>query len=474
VRTFRLDSILVISSAVLTLCLRAADAGPSYATAQSVAKSVVAITATHCADGSSRAGTGFVYQSTNQVVTAHHVVAGCGDFSLWFERVPGQPTVAAHIARVLMKNDLALLAIQGTVGTPTLQLAQTVDFNDSLKAIGYAVNQPTLSDQDISFSIGNDHLRQMLPPENLRELSGSPLDLDATIYRFKSSLYPGMSGGPIFDTLGKVVAIVAGGLKSGAVAASWGWPAARLADLMSSNDPLDSGVNLTQVYYTYARRGDAFESRRCGNIDFVRIARRSFGAMSRTADNPDRLLHTVAISTRPISEVNAMEFDIWTNVESGATVAVPAGINLQIQNGLCFAASTTGPFVQLIWGTPAGDDMAIAAANEFEQRFMGPMAVPNFGYSVDNGLTLPEGQLRNDGFLVNRKAFVIRKSPPAMTSNGMHQFETIMHRGTTFVGVATVNGNFPICAGPCPLDPAYLIEWTRFILGTQLATYPVY
>ena len=387
----RLGSALVASATAVTTFACAATAGPSYTTAQTVAKSVVAITATRCADGSSRTGTGFLYQSPNQIVTAHHVVGGCKDFSLWFERAPGQPTVSAHITRVLMKSDLALLALdRAPVATSTLRQAQAVDFNDSLKAIGYPVNQPTLSDQDVNFSIGNDRLRQMLPPENLRELSSSALDLDARIYRFKSALYPGMSGGPIFDTLGNVVAIVAGGLKSGAVAASWGWPVTLLADLIGSRDPLDSAINLSQIYYTYAQRGSATERQRCGNIDFVRIARRSFGAMSRTADNPDRLQYTAAISMRPLSEINAIEFDIWTDVNSGATVAVPADNDLQVRNGLCVAASKTGPFVQLIWGTPAGDN-AVAAANEFEQRFMSPIAVPNYGYGVDWALTLPTG-----------------------------------------------------------------------------------
>jgi hypothetical protein len=288
-----------------------------------------------------------------------------------------------------------------------------------------------------------------------------------------------MSGGPIFDTSGNVVAIVAGGLKSGAVAASWGWPSALLTSLLQSNDPIDQAVNLSSTYYTYPRQ-ETSERRRCGDIDFVRIARRSFGTMFGTADNPDRLQFTAALSTRPLDEVYAIQFDIWTNIGSGATVAVPANVDLNAQNGLCVAQSTHGPFAQLIWGTPADQNTVVAAANEFEQRFMAPLAVPNFGFQVDPGLTLPGGQLRPDGFLVNRKAFTIAKSPGGPVVDTVHQFETIMARGGTFVGVATVNSNFRRCLQPtglfgaCAYDPGYLTEWTRFILGTQLATYPIY
>ena len=89
--------------------------------------------------------------------------------------------------------------------------------------------------------------------------------------------------------------------------------------------------------------------------------------------------------------------------------------------------------------------------------------------------------MRSDGFLVNRKAFTIAKSPPGMMVNFIHQFETIMHRGGTFVGVATVNSNWTRCMQAngqwnfcAPADPEYLLEWARFVLGTQLATYPVY
>jgi S1-C subfamily serine protease len=456
------------------------QAGPSRETAQTVANSVVSITAGRCSSGPDRAGTGFLFQDPRQVVTANHVVAGCTDISLWFERVPGRPTMRANLARVLLRDDLALLSIPQAVSAQALRSARTVNLNDSLLAIGYPVDSPTMTDQDVSFSIGNSTLRQMLPTENQQELAGGTLDLDAQIYRFKSALYPGMSGGPIFDASGDVVAVVAGGLKSGAVAASWGWPANLMPALLSSNDPLNQAINVSKTYYTYSRASSAAERRRCGNLDFVRIATRSFGSMSRTADNPDRLQYTATISTRPIDEINAIQFDIWTHMQSGATVAVPAGIVLEAASGACLAKSPTGPFMQLIWGTPADDSQVIAAAAQFEQQFMAPMAVPNYGYNIDPALTLPGGQWRADGFLVNRKAFTIAKSPPAPQFQAIHQFETIMHRGGTFVGVGTINSNFMRCLQPngvyglCTFDQNYLSEWTRFILGTQLATYPVY
>jgi trypsin-like peptidase len=476
----RWDPNILMIAVALTGTSSQAIAKPDRSTAEQVAKSVVSITASQCDGQSSRTGTGFLYQNSNRVVTAHHVVAGCRSISLWFERSPGQPTLQAQILRVLVKNDLALLSINSSIDAPFLRRADSVDFNETLKAIGYPINQPTLGDQDVDFSIGNDQLRLMLPTENLRELAGLPLDLNARIYRFKSALYPGMSGGPIFDTNGDVVAIVAGGLKSGAVAASWGWPAKLLTDLQTSRDALDTFVDVPRTFYTYSRRGASTERRRCGNIDFARVARRSFSAMSGTADNPDRLAFTVNMSGRPRAEIDAFEFDIWSNLESGATVAVPAGTDLHPENGLCIANSTTGPFYQLIWGTPIDQSQQITAAIEFEQRFMAPRAMPNFGYEPDTVLTLPQGQLRNDGFLVNRKAFTINRSPFAQVIDGMHQFETIMTRSGAFVGVATVNFDLKRCLTPvgqflsCPMDSNYLAEWTRFVLGTQLATFPVY
>jgi S1-C subfamily serine protease len=59
--------------------------------------------------------------------------------------------------------------------------------------------------------------------------------------RLDGHFLPGLSGAPIFDVSGKVVAIGSGGLKSGAASVSWAVPALHLEALLLSQERLGNG-----------------------------------------------------------------------------------------------------------------------------------------------------------------------------------------------------------------------------------------
>lgn len=474
----------VLSATATVWCCTASSAllQVSPDVADKVADAVVEISARNCSGlPHERVGTGFAFGSADQIVTARHVIAGCGEVELWYERTPNQPRRSASIVRVLVNHDLALLHVDQPPNQAALLVAGKVDRAEPLKAIGYAVGQPTLGDLDLSLSIGSNILRDMLPSENRAEISGTGIDLGSTIYRFSRPLYPGMSGGPIFDSDGNVVAIVAGGLKSGAVAASWGWPASLLASLQNSQDSTTSAANASATQFAYAGRSGPQPSVRCGGLDFEQSARVSFAEIAASSDNSLRLDTTVNFSARPRQEIEKLQFDIWIHRPSGATVVVPANAELQENGDSCVAHSDDGLFDLVVWGTPASTpDEVQHASLSFETDLMVPSAIPNIGYYPDQVLSFNGPQFRQDGLVINRKAFFIGKQALGPGKfRAIHQFETVMARGGSFVGVATINKQVDQCwngnqFGLCSFDPNYLEEWAHFVLATQMSTYPIF
>jgi hypothetical protein len=87
----------------------------------------------------------------------------------------------------------------------------------------------------------------------------------------------------------------------------------------------------------------------------------------------------------------------------------------------------------------------------------------------------------------NRKGYIHAKGPwnagMPMPTDVEHSFETLIAKSGSFLGVGTINSDLPTNLAACvqnqgqlpgcPHDSiAYLHEWTRFILATQLSTYP--
>ncbi len=472
----------VLSSVVLLSGTGAGEARVKVAISKQVSKAVVLITASGCAgDSPLRNGTGFAFGSANEIVTAYHVVAGCSNLELWYERLSGQPRKIARVSHVLARNDLALLDVDTPPSQASLIAADMVNNDEDFKAIGYAVGQPTLGDLDLTISVGSSRLRDMLPTENQQEIAKTAIDIDQPVLRFSKPMYPGMSGGPIFDERGQLIAVVAGGLKSGAVAASWGWPAALIKELKSSQENPDTTTAPTDTTYAYAVPHNV-ETVQCGKLTFTRGPTLSFGEIAASSDNLDRLNMTVNFSGKPRYEVEQFQFDVWAHRSSGATVVVPAGLQLQGSSMSCSARSPDGVFEEIIQAAPANDQNEIQlAALNFEASIMAPRAQGNIGWYADNVLTLTGPQYRQDGLVINRKGtFAAMNWIGPNRVRAVHQFETLMARGGSFVGIAAINNNVEQCVAPpnppllCNGTPEFLSDWAKFVLATQMSTYPIY
>lgn len=464
-----------------------ADDGPSAATVQTVMKSVVQVIATGCAGGGTGLGSGFIYHDSASVATALHVVAGCTDLRVYFERLPGQPYEPAHVVRVQSRLDLALLHLANPV--PSLPLIETGNppAHAELRAIGFIADQPSMEELPVSVSAGRAKLNDFLPATQARELQNTNpgIDLSNSIVRLASPLDPGMSGGPIIDAAGHVAAIGGGGLVNLPAPPSWGWPAGGLENLLASNESPTLVTSLpSQALHSFTSSGNAVTVLHCGELDLTLMGQRSFPALSPTADDPARLTYAVLASGLTAAAINSMEFDLWRNAASGAAILVPHGANLVQQQGSCAATSSDGIVKEVVYGQPVENQVALAAVSaQFERNVSAQYGMV---LQQDLPLTTPGtiiSQLRPDGLtLFNRKgAVMVRQTPfgPRLA----HLFATMLARGQMFVGIMTIDDPYIPFPPQCNLQPAFpgcaegsasLRKWAPFIISSQLSTFPAY
>lgn len=453
---------------------------------EQVSKAVVLVQARKCrGDTPERDGTGFAYGRSEDIVTAYHVVAGCSEITLWYEHASGQPFRKADISRVLKRNDLALLHTNQAPSSSFLTANLAYDKDEDFQALGYGDGSPSMGDLDLRISFGSDQLKTLLPTPNLQQISTALIDPSQQVVRFKSPLQPGMSGGPIFDKTGKVIAIVAGGLKSGAVPSSWGWPAGLLASLQTSQDLPDGQMRVSGTLFAFSHgdsKKDKKEMRTCGSLEFRKGASVAFMDAANSSDDIARLMTTIVASGVPKSEIDQFRFDTWVHDLSGATVVVPSGVNLEEIDGNCVAESDDGTFQEIVRAKLASTPLEVQMASvDFEKQVILSAAMPNLGWYPDNVLTQGIALTRPDGLVVNRKAiFVAKKMLAPGRVKAIHQFETIMARGGSFVGIGMINNDVEQCFNSmnqpvlCTIDPDYLREWAKFVFATQMSTYPVY
>lgn len=494
---------------LLACCAHAASAqaAPSAAVRNEVLRAVVQVKASGCSDGTSRTGSGFLFESSGRIVTAHHVVGGCASIQVRYEGIasPAKRIFDARLVRVLPSGDLGLLEVASAPPLPTLRLATaTISADGTYAGFGYPLGVPTAGDQPVTLAVGATRLKDILPDEAARELtrSGSRIVTDTDVLRLNVALQPGMSGGPIVDAAGEVVGIVAGGLKAGSAPVSWAWPRGGVRLLLASSERVDITVPLARIHYSSSDLEQLASAQRtgrrlkCGDLEFYDSGLRSLGDLMRGADDFQRVQYLIQISREDAQQLQQALFRVWIHTETGATAIVPDGYTLLNDASTCVAKSNRGPFQLLVWGAKTQQQADVQwRSQEFEQRVIGPRMPYQFGYQVDpqlttfvtlpNGAMVPGPQIRPNGLIFNRKGLTLAKAAmpfPGAPVPLAHSFHTLVAQSGNFLGVAALNDQIdpmlqacyasqfsgPQCAGAY----AHLKEWTRFVLATQLSTFP--
>jgi S1-C subfamily serine protease len=150
-------------------------------------------------------GTGFVISSNGHVVTNNHVIHECvGDVHGNFV---GESAAKLRVVSTDETNDLALLQAEGTFKDIATIRATAVHSGDPIIVIGFPFHGLLTSDFTVTTGI-------------ISSLAG--LFNDTRFLQISAPVQPGNSGGPLLDTRGTIVGVVAEKLNALRVARATG------------------------------------------------------------------------------------------------------------------------------------------------------------------------------------------------------------------------------------------------------------
>ena len=150
-------------------------------------------------------GTGFVISSNGHIVTNNHVIRECvGDVN---GNLVGESAAKLRVVSTDETNDLALLEAMGNFKDTATIRATAVHSGDPIIVIGFPFHGLLTSDFTVTTGI-------------ISSLAG--LFNDTRFLQISAPVQPGNSGGPLLDTRGTIVGVVAEKLNALKVAKATG------------------------------------------------------------------------------------------------------------------------------------------------------------------------------------------------------------------------------------------------------------
>lgn len=464
---------------------------PSHQVLSSARDDVGLVVATNCSDGRDRSGTAFVWPNPGQVITARHVVAGCNSIFITFKN---HGTVRATPLREIRAQDLIALELNTATGATVQTLTDEFPpVHSQVAVVGFALGAPTADDKLLTVTTGNQpppaQLRDLLPAAEQNAVANNgPWDLATAILRLDGNLTHGHSGAPVFDHQGRVVAIGAGGLKSGATGIVWAVNASYLMDpsnwsTVAAGQTVNPESNLS---FSVQRPQSSIRSVNCGSFRLSLSRTSSFYEIAATVDDPQglqKLQNTVGFGL-PIN-FNNLEFEVWEDLVSGAVIPLPEGSTLQPSGSGCAATVGSGVTIWIRSYDASGDGNYQFSIQNFSLQLENDIGVAIGPSVMDANFTYTYPLSRPDGFMANRKGAAGQVVP--IDQSSMYQnygFVSHIGRGPHYVGVAalrqgsTINmflvnqcqatGNVATCNQA--LAPQY--DWAMAALSVHMSTMP--
>jgi hypothetical protein len=472
--------------------LPVAAQAPAPALVQAATREVGQVVADNCGSSGTRTGTGFVWPDSDRVVTARHVVAGCSRVSV---RFPGRAPVGARPERELVAEDLLLLRLDTPSGlTPARIDVALPPIHSRVAAVGYALGAPTAADKLLTVDATNAEpgakLKDLLPAHIRQEIEAhGPWSLETGILRLDGNLVSGLSGAPLLGPSGAVVAIGAGGLQDGAGGIVWAVRAVYLPRLRGA--PVIAATARTlerSSRFAFADQApqSVLTTAGCGNFTLTRSRTVPLSVLERNTDDPRGLEQFMRTVGGSLGAGGTDRYDVWVDLASGASIAVPEGTRLAHSPVGCYAA--VSPTVGLSITTyRASASNPVALLSEVQQvavTFENSLNALLPGLQRDPQFTYVLPITRQDGFVVNRKGAARNFQTDVNEAQTDYAFITHMTRGGTYVGVSAVRMNQRVrideamaCAGgqrfpQCASFNASFAEWARAAVGVFLSTIP--
>ena len=470
--------ISIIIVALLFFLSPAVDAAPSGKVLQRVSQSLVKI------ETGSTSASGFIWKDSSHAVTSLHVVDGQNRITANYVNADGNIVASSRavVEKVLKESDLVLLRLQNPQNRTPLSInPSSPTVKQSLDALGFPLNIAGYSSTEVKVRFGGNQLRSILPPKVLKKIRDYP-STTIQILNLEGNLVPGLSGAPIIDNDGKVVGIVDGGLENGAIGISWGIPAShlqRLAQSTVTSLPRTAGI---PELFAADLKADVGQTQIVGKIRLTKLRSRTFQQLAATADDQLGLnqLATFFSMFNPYS----FRYDIYQDIESGATIVVPEGAKIS-NHGDFTVASMNNPRMEIRF-------QIIRVQNQFDAQNQSVIfeqqltELDNYSQLVPDPVWSYLLPVTRFGVTVNRKGIYRNIFNGFMWQTDKYYFETLATNGNTLLAVAAVNNdNTPqtlqmemLCEQgyydypQCPQLIRSRRIWAHMVLGVQLASFP--
>lgn len=451
-------------------------AAPSAKVLQQASQSIVKI------ETGNTSASGFIWNDFSHAVTSLHVVDGNNNITVNYVNPNGKIIASSQAAveKILKESDLALLRIKKPLHRAPLPINHSpTKVKQSLDALGFPLNIASYSSTEVKVRFGGNQLRTILPSKVLRNIRDYP-STTIQILNLEGNLVPGLSGAPIIDDDGKVVGIVDGGLENGAIGISWGIPANHLQKLVKSTvTQLPRSAGIPELFAA-DMKADVGQTQIFGKIRLTKLRSRTFKQLAATADDQLGLaqLSTFFSMFNPYT----FQYDIYQDMESGATIVVPAGAEISV-HGDFTVASMHDPRMEIKFQITRVKNQFDAQQKSviFEQQLT---ELANYAQVIPDPFWSYLLPMNLSGVIVNRKGLYRNVFKNFIWQTDKYYFETLATNSNTLLAVAAVNNdNTPqtlkmemFCqqynSPQCPQLFRSRKIWAQMVLGVQFASFP--
>ena len=296
--------------------------------------------------GSSTVGVGFVWPDKNHIVTALHVVAGRSSFKVKCY-TPGKKGMyqVESVSKILKEADLALLKLAQPIDVPVMQVSTENPKAGSTyrmyrtapggsRIAGFTKRlEPEV--ETLEFYIGKSKPKLY----NALLQQGYP-QVSVKIARVVDPIKKGDSGSPICNSQGELVGIVDGGLYEGLRDYNWAIIASAYLDKLNDPSNIEKFSSVSETNPSiYLVSEDITEEKQ---LDFgssklektfsttIQDINKTLGLSQKEVADDGKFYDELLEDTG--EDLRKHKVDIYKDVNSGASIAVPSNLQLTISN----------------------------------------------------------------------------------------------------------------------------------------------
>ncbi len=436
-------------------------------------------------DAGTHTASGFLWPDAQHVVTALHVVDNAQGVVGHLVDAQGkiEASHALRVERVLKSADLVLLRLPAPLARPALALNITLPaVKQVMDALGFPLNIPGASATEVKRRFGGDRLTSILPPKVLATLTDYP-SATLEILNLEGNLVPGLSGAPLLDSSGRVVGVANGGLEEGAVGICWGIPAKYLEQLAQSSDTRLPRAAAIKQLFAADLQANVKTLAPLNGVTLTRLRSRTFAQLSASAD--DALgLRQLAMLFQVFQPEN-FKYDIYQDLQLGATLAVPEGSKLRSQGDFITVQGPGWPRMSMVVQIRSSANNAEAQRqSEMFEQAVTQLGTPGAFVTLDPAWSYLR-PMQKGALVVNRKGAYRARMKDGFLQREAYFFGTVATNGRAFLGVSAVNIDDSAPTGMLEAQCmqglghprcATLVDerraWAQMVLAAQFSTFP--